>query len=222
MAHLSHGIIAAGVVLHYLSETRHSQLQHIIKLQRITEDEHVWMDRFTIRNLELYQSTHTNGVTLLDVIDRTLTPMGGRMIKRWLALPLKNLQRIEQRHEVVAHLLENEELRQAFTEHLGEMGDLERLISKISTGKVNPKEVLQLRNSLLAQAPLKAIATATDCDALSMLADQLHDCSKLVAKISDTLSDSAPVQLSKGTSSQKAIPKSWTSFANWPSPVKAI
>lgn len=196
--HLAHGIVAAGVVLHYLSETQHRQLQHINTLQRIAEDEYIWMDRFTIRNLELYHSNNLNAVTLLDVIDKTISPMGGRMIKRWLALPLKNIQKIRKRHQVVSHLKENESLLEKFQSHIKQMGDLERLISKISTGKVNPKEVVQLKNSMEAIVPIKQLATAASNEALGLIGDQLQSCELLRSKIKEMLNEEAPVNILKG------------------------
>ncbi len=196
--HLAYGIIAAGVLLHYLSETQHRQLQHINTLQRITEDEYIWMDRFTIRNLELYQSTNVNAVTLIDVIDKTISPMGGRMIKRWLALPLKDIQKIKDRHQVVSHLMEKEALLEKFQSNISQMGDLERLISKISTGKVNPKEVVQLKNSMEAIVPVKQLATASDNDALALIGDQLQTCDLLRGKIKEMLNEEAPVNVLKG------------------------
>ena len=196
--HLAYGIIAAGVLLHYLSETQHRQLQHINTLQRITEDEYIWMDRFTIRNLELYQSTNVNAVTLIDVIDKTISPMGGRMIKRWLALPLKDIQKIKDRHQVISHLMEKEALLEKFQSNISQMGDLERLISKISTGKVNPKEVVQLKNSMEAIVPVKQLATASDNDALALIGDQLQTCDLLRGKIKEMLNEEAPVNVLKG------------------------
>jgi DNA mismatch repair protein MutS len=196
--HLKNGVVAAGVVLHYLSETQHRQLQHINTLQRIAEDEYIWMDRFTIRNLELYHSTNLNAVTLLDVIDKTISPMGGRMIKRWLALPLKNIQKIKGRHQVVSHLAENETLLEKFQSNISQMGDLERLISKISTGKVNPKEVVQLKNSMEAIVPIKQLASATDNVALALIGDQLQSCDLLRGKIKEMLNEEAPVNILKG------------------------
>ena len=196
--HLAYGIIAAGVLLHYLSETQHRQLQHINTLQRITEDEYIWMDRFTIRNLELYQSTNVNAVTLIDVIDKTISPMGGRMIKRWLALPLKDIQKIKDRHQVVSHLMEKEALLEKFQSNISQMGDLERLISKISTGKVNPKEVVQLKNSMEAIVPIKQLAATSDNDALALIGDQLQTCDLLRGKIKEMLNEEAPVNVLKG------------------------
>ena len=196
--HLEQGIIASGVILHYLSETQHRQLQHINTLQRIAEDEYIWMDRFTIKNLELYHSNNENAVTLLDVIDRTLSPMGGRMIKRWLALPLKNVQKIKSRHQVIKHLFENEEILHKVQSNIKHMGDLERLISKISTGKVNPKEVVQLKNSLESVVPIKQVTSNSQNEALALIGDKLHSCDLLRNKIKEMLNEEAPVNILKG------------------------
>ena len=196
--HLKHGIIASGVVLHYLSETQHRQLQHINVLQRIAEEEHIWMDRFTIRNLELYHSNNLNAITLIDIIDKTISPMGGRMLKRWLALPLKNVEKIKRHHKVISHLTDQEELHQKLQHHIKMMGDLERLISKVATGKINPKEVVQLKNSLEAIVPIKEMTAQSKNDALLLISDQLHACDLLRSKIKETLTEEAPVLISKG------------------------
>ena len=196
--HLIHGVIAAGAVLHYLSETQHSRLQHINKIQRIAEEEYVWMDRFTIRNLELYHSPHQNAVTLLDIIDNTLSPMGGRLLKRWLALPLKNIDRIRQRHEVVSYLKEHTEQLEKTQHWIKQMGDLERLISKLATGKINPKEVIQLKNSLEAIVPIKQLALESTNASLRSIGEQLDACDTLRNKIKETLNEEAPVNLAKG------------------------
>ncbi len=198
VAHLSHGIIASGVVLHYLSETQHRQLQHINRLQRIVEEEYIWMDRFTIRNLELYQSTSENAVTLLDVIDKTISPMGGRLLKRWLALPLKNIEKIRLRHQVVAFFMQEEELLEKIRHAIKQIGDLERLISKVATGKINPKEVVLLKNSLEAIVPIKQQTANTNNEALQLISDQLHTCDLLRAKIKKMLTEEAPVLIPKG------------------------
>jgi len=157
VAHLEEGIIAAGAILHYLGETQHHKLQHITKISRIAEDAYVWMDRFTIRNLELYQSAFAKAVTLLDVIDKTISPMGGRLLKRWLALPLKDIDKIQQRHEVVAFLLTEDVILEKLRGHIKQIGDVERLVSKVATGKVCPREVIQLKNSLEAMVPVKSL-----------------------------------------------------------------
>ncbi|MHA7830277.1 MAG: DNA mismatch repair protein MutS [Flagellimonas sp.] len=196
--HLNHGIIASGAVLHYLSETQHSRLQHINKIQRIAEEEYVWMDRFTIRNLELYNSSHQNAVTLLDIIDKTISPMGGRLLKRWLALPLKNVEKIQQRHQVVAYLKDEDEQLNKIQGHIKQMGDLERLISKLATGKINPKEVVQLKNSLEAVVPIKQLAQNSTNDSLQHIGERLNDCEALRSKIKEVLNEEAPVNIAKG------------------------
>ncbi len=196
--HLNHGIIASGVVLHYLSETQHRRLQHISTLKRIAEEEHIWMDRFTIRNLELYHSPHQNAVTLLDIIDKTISPMGGRMLKRWLALPLKNIEKVRRRHQVVSYLSKEEDILQKLQHAIKQMGDLERLISKVATGKINPKEVVQLKNSLEAIVPVKQLTAQSNNEALQLIAQQLHTCDLLRSKIKEMLNEEAPVNMLKG------------------------
>lgn len=196
--HLADGIIAAGAALHYLSETRHTKLQHISRLSRIAEDEYVWMDRFTIRNLELYHSTAPNAVTLLDVIDKTISPMGGRLLKRWMALPLKNPDKIMRRHEVVSFLLDNPVVLEKIQQYTKRINDLERLISKVATGKVNPRELIQLKNSLEAVVPIKSLALNSKNESLKIIGDQLHDCVLLREKIKETLVEEAPVSILKG------------------------
>lgn len=195
---LTHGIIASGVVLHYLSETQHRRLQHINTIKRIAEEEYIWMDRFTIKNLELYQSSNANAVTLLDVIDKTISPMGGRMLKRWLALPLKNIEKIRRRHQVISHLNEHEPILQKLQHGIKQMGDLERLISKVATGKINPKEVIQLKNSLEATIPIKQITAKSSNEALKLIGDQLNSCDLLRGKIKEMVNEEAPINVLKG------------------------
>tara|TARA_R110002124_G_scaffold91609_1_gene233142 strand:- start:136 stop:2748 length:2613 start_codon:yes stop_codon:yes gene_type:complete len=195
---LYEGIIASGVVLHYLSETRHNKLEHIATISRIATDDYVWMDKFTIRNLELYNSTNANAVTLINVIDKTISAMGGRMLKRWLALPLKNAEKIKQRHEVVQYLLNDEVGLQKIQGQIKHIGDIERLISKIATTKVSPREVIQLKNSLEAIVPIKSIAETCANVALKILGDNLHRCDLLRDKIKETLNEEAPVNILKG------------------------
>lgn len=196
--HLEDGIIAAGAVLHYLSETRHTQLQHISRLSRIAEDDYVWMDRFTIRNLELYHSTSQNAVTLIDVIDKTISPMGGRMLKRWMALPLKNIEKISRRHEVVSYLLDNPAVLEKIQDATKRINDLERLISKVATAKINPREVVQLKNSLDAILPIKIQAVQSKNESLRIIGEQLNDCELLRERIKNTLEEDAPVNILKG------------------------
>lgn len=195
---LYEGIIASGVVLHYLSETRHNRLEHITNISRIATDDYVWMDKFTIRNLELYHSTNANAVTLINVIDKTISAMGGRTLKRWLALPLKHIDKIRQRHQVVQFLLDHETVLQKIQGQIKHIGDIERLISKIATTKVNPREVVQLKNSLEAINPIKALAENCDNDALKIIGENLHACDLLREKIKQTLNEEAPVNVLKG------------------------
>jgi len=195
--HLAEGIIASGAILYYLGETQHHKLQHIASITRIAEEEYVWMDRFTIRNLELYHSNAQNAVTLLDVIDKTISPMGGRMMKRWLALPLKNVQKIKARHKVVAHLIENRTELDNIQKNIKKISDLERLISKVATGKICPREVLHLKNSLDAIAPVKELAMNSKEEALKVLGDRLQSCEVLRNKIEETLHEDAPVNIVK-------------------------
>ena len=196
--HLEEGIIASGAILHYLAETQHRKLQHITAINRIAEEEYVWMDRFTIRNLELYHSTAANAVTLLDVIDKTISPMGGRLLKRWLALPLKNADKVKKRHEVVGFLLENPLVLEEIQQNIKKISDLERLISKVATGKVTPREVLQLNHSLQAIIPIKELALKSKNEAIKVIGDNLHACEVLRGKITESLHEDAPVNILKG------------------------
>jgi DNA mismatch repair protein MutS len=195
---LMDGIISSGAILYYLSETQHNKIQHITNIQRIAEDAYVWMDRFTIRNLELYHSYNPNAVTLLDVIDKTLSPMGGRLLKRWLALPLKDLDKIRGRHEVVSYLLENQEILNQIQHQIKQIADLERLISKIATGKVSPREVIYLKDSLDAIIPIKELALKSPQEAVRVIGDSFHSCDLLREKIKTTLNPDAPVAIAKG------------------------
>ena len=202
---LSEGIIASGAILYYLSETQHNKLQHISSIQRIAENAYVWMDRFTIRNLELYHSYNPNAVTLLDIIDRTLSPMGGRLLKRWLALPLKDINKIKSRHEVVSYLKDNQIILKEIQHQIKQISDLERLISKIATGKVSPREVVYLKESLDAIIPIKKIALESSQEAVKVIGDKLHDCELLREKIKTTLNQDAPVAIAKGNAIAKGV-----------------
>jgi DNA mismatch repair protein MutS len=195
---LKEGVIAAGAILYYLSETQHNKVQHITSIQRIAEDAYVWMDRFTIRNLELYHSYNPNAVTLLDVIDRTLSPMGGRLLKRWLALPLKDATKIQSRHQVVAYLKDHQEILKNIQHQIKQISDLERLISKIAAGKVSPREVVYLKESLDAILPIKSLALQSPQEAVKVIGDSLHSCDLLREKIKTTLNQEAPVAIAKG------------------------
>ncbi|TDP58153.1 DNA mismatch repair protein MutS [Flavobacterium dankookense] len=195
---LMEGIVASGAILYYLSETQHNKVQHITNIQRIAEDAYVWMDRFTIRNLELYHSHSQNAVTLLDVIDKTLSPMGSRLLKRWLALPLKDIHKIRNRHEVVSYLNENQEILQKIQYQIKQISDLERLISKVAAGKISPREIIYLKESLDAIIPIKNLALESKQEAVRIIGDSLHGCDLLREKIKTTLNQDAPVAIAKG------------------------
>ena len=202
---LQEGIICSGAILFYLSETQHNKRSHITNIHRIAEDQYVWMDRFTIRNLELYHSYNPNAVTLLDIIDRTISPMGGRLLKRWLALPLKDAVKISNRHDVVEYLMQNEPIRNKVQLQIKHISDLERLISKIAAAKVSPREVVFLKNSLDAIIPIKKLALNSTQEAVRMIGDSLHDCELLREKIGTVLNAEAPVALSKGNAIAKGV-----------------
>ncbi|HRG17992.1 MAG TPA: DNA mismatch repair protein MutS [Flavobacterium lutivivi] len=199
------GIIASGAILYYLSETQHNKLQHITNIQRIAEDAYVWMDKFTIRNLELYNSSAQNAVTLLDVIDKTLSPMGSRMLKRWLALPLKDLYKIRNRHDVVSYLKDNRDILQKIQHQIKQISDLERLISKVATAKISPREIVYLKDSLDAIIPIKTLALESSQDAVRIIGDNLHSCDLLREKIKFMLNQDAPVSIAKGNAIAKGV-----------------
>lgn len=195
---LANGIIASGAILYYLSETQHNKISHISSINRIIEDAYVWMDRFTIRNLELYSSPNYNAVTLLDVIDKTISPMGGRLLRRWLALPLKNKQQIEERHQVVDYLKKSSAMLTQMQQQIKHISDLERLLSKTATGKVSPKELVVMKASLDAIVPIKKIAVESSNVSLQKLGKALDECELVREKIKNTLNQDAPVAINKG------------------------
>ena len=195
---LSNGILSAGAILHYLSETQHHHLQHITSIKRIVSQEAVWLDRFTIQNLELYGGASNTSVSLLAVIDKTLSPMGSRTLKRWLALPLTSLEQIQKRHQVVSYLVENSEVREKVREQLQRVNDLERLLSKVVTTKITPREVIYLKNSLRAILPIRELALSSSCAALTALAQQIHPLDTLCDRIETMLNEDAPVNILKG------------------------
>jgi DNA mismatch repair protein MutS len=192
------GIIAAGAVLYYLSETQHNNLKHIQNISRIAKDKYIWMDRFTVRNLELYHASSHNAVTLLDVIDKTISPMGGRLLKRWLALPLKDVKKIQHRHELVKHFIENDSFSETIKFQLHQISDIERLVSKVATGKISPRELVLLKNSLKAILPIKKEALTSKNSSVNKLGNEILDCAEVILKIDAALFDEAPVNINKG------------------------
>lgn len=195
---LQFGIIAAGSILQYLEITHHDKLQHVSTLSRIEEDKYVWLDKFTIRNLELFFSINEGAKTLVDVIDKTISPMGARLLKRWVALPLKAEMQIKERHDVVDFLLKDVDFKELLAEHIKEIGDLERIISKVATSRVNPREVVQLKHALTAIEPIKNACLNSGNDALKKIGDQLNPCLNIRDRIEKELFPDPPVLLSKG------------------------
>jgi len=195
---MSLAVIAAGAVFYYLSENQHQRLGHITSIARIEEEKYVWLDRFTIRNLELVFSTNDNAKTLADILDKTHTPMGGRLLKRWMVLPLKDDKPINERLDVVDYLTKNEEIAFELSQRLREIGDLERLISKVAVGKVNPKEVMHLRRTLLQIQPIKELLKDDSLVSLKKMMDQLNACETLIQLIENTLADEPAGQIGKG------------------------
>ena len=202
---LTDGIIAAGAALHYLYETQNYKIQHINKIKRIEEELYVWLDRFTIRNLELVQSYNENAVTLLQILDKTQTPMGSRMLRKWLVMPLKEQVMIEERLSVVKHFVEDREGATSLLQTLHQVGDLERILSKLATGKINPREILQLCRSLRAVEQLKNSCAKSQHTALQKIAEQLNPALTLCNRIEKEINEDAPVVVSKGGVFNKGV-----------------
>lgn len=190
--------VAAGVALHYLNETEHRNLQHISTVSRIEEEHFMWLDRFTIRNLELIDSPNENAITLSDVLDHTASPMGARMLKRWIVMPLKDQKPIEKRLNTVSFLLENLDLREALIREIRQIGDLERLISKIGLQRANPREVVQLKRALLSIGRIKELIISSGSPSLQTISDQLNSCPSVIEKIEKEIDPEPPVLLIKG------------------------
>jgi DNA mismatch repair protein MutS len=191
-------IVAAGAALHYVSDTRQDQLKHITAISRLEEDHYVWLDKFTIRNLELVSSGNENGMTLVDVLDQTVTPMGARLLKRWIMLPLKDKHAIDERLQAVSYFIEASELASSLAGQLKQVGDLERLISKVALGKVSPRDVLQLSRSLDITQSLRTVLGSSPNSSLKTVADQLNPCQLIKERIDRELDPEAPAMLNKG------------------------
>ena len=192
------GVIAAGAVLYYLQDTQHDRTANICNIARVERDRYVWLDRFTVRNLELVASPNENARTLLDVVDRTLTPMGSRQMRRWVLMPLKERAPIEERLAVVEWLLREGDRREALARHIKEVGDLERLVTKAAVGRINPREMLQLRRALVAVAEVKKVCEGSGSEALCHVAEQINPCPSLAERIGRTLLDEPPARVEKG------------------------
>jgi len=195
---LSFGVIAAGAILYYLDITQHLQLGHITNLSRIDEDRYVWLDKFTIKNLELFHSPYEGARTFIDVIDRTISPMGGRLLKRWVSLPLKDIEPITGRHDVVAWFMDNTSVMVEIAGLIQQVGDLERLISKVAVTRINPREVVQLKRALRAVGPLMDLCGNSGCEPLKILGEQLNQCKSIADRIDRELYSDPPIQLIRG------------------------
>lgn len=195
---LRSGVIAAGVILQYLDITQHGNIKHISRLSRIEEERYVWLDRFTIRNLELLGSIHDGAKTLIDVLDKTISPMGARMLKRWIVMPLKEIQPIQERLNGVDFFFHHPEVLEQLTVDLHKVGDLERIISKVAMNRINPREVIQLKHALLALVPIRQICAESDEPTLQHYGEQLNPCHSISDRISREIKEDAPVQVQRG------------------------
>ena len=196
--HLNNGVVAAGAILQYLEITQHTQINHITSLARIEEDKYVRMDRFTIRSLELIAPMNEDGSSLLNVIDNTITPMGGRMLRRWMVFPLKDEKPINERLDVVDYFFREPDFRECINEQFHRIGDLERIISKVAVGRVSPREVVQLKNALMAIQPVKTACLYAKSDTLKRIGEQLNLCESLRDRIEKEIQPDPPQLVNKG------------------------
>lgn len=196
--HLHNGVIASGAIMQYLEQTQHTQIGHITSLARIEEEKYVRLDKFTIRSLELLGTMQDGGSSLLDVIDRTVTPMGGRMLRRWVVFPLKNVQAITNRQDIVEYFFKQPDFRDCVNEQLHRIGDLERIISKVAVGRVSPREVVQLQRALDAVRPIKLACLQTDNEVLKRVGEQLNLCENLKDRIAHEIQSDPPLLVNKG------------------------
>ncbi len=194
--HLSQ--VAAGSILHYLEATENNNIQHINAIARIQPDRYVWLDRFTIRNLELIHSTHEGGVPLIKILDKTVSPMGARLLKKWVVLPLKHRTPIEARHKMVDYFIHEDGLSNELEQYIRQVGDIERLISKVPLGKINPREVVQLKRALSVIEPTKELLSKVENEHLNQIAERINPCTIIKDYIAKTIMDEPPVNLNKG------------------------
>ncbi len=204
---LSPGIIAAGAILFYLEETEHKEINHISSISRIEEDKFVWLDKFTIRNLELIFPQQDGGVPLIDILDQTITPMGGRLMKKWLIMPLKEKNPINERLQMVEAFFKDEDLRDELESLLKHIADLERLVGKVAVGRINPREMVLLKNSLLQIMPVKELLKKTNVPELHKLADQINPCEFLLNKIETELKEEVPIVSNLGNLIKNGVDK---------------
>jgi len=204
---LEKAVIAAGAALHYLSETHHDKLQHITAISRIEEDRYVWLDRFTTRNLELLHTFNENTPTLLDVLDHSITPMGSRLLKRWIVLPLKEEGPIKERLDMVELFIRDEELASELSSQFRTVGDLERLISKVAVARINPREAVQMKKALEAIETIKTLCANSENPALKKIAEQLNTCPSMQERIRNEVNDEPPIQIVKGNVIKEGVSK---------------
>ncbi|GAF01536.1 DNA mismatch repair protein MutS [Saccharicrinis fermentans] len=195
---LKYGIVAAGAVMHYLDLTQHNRVQHITGLSRIEEDKYVWLDKFTIRNLELFGTVNEGGNSLVSVIDKTVSPMGSRMLKRWVALPLKEVKLIEDRLSAVEYFFKEPDFKEHLEDLLRPVGDLERLVSKVAVGRISPREVVQVKMALTAIEPIKKGCEDSSNETLKGIGEQLNPCVSIRTRIENEIAADPPVQINKG------------------------
>ncbi len=202
---LNNGIISSSAIMHYLNETQHERLNHITSIKRIPKEGHVWLDRFTIRNLELFRPNSVEGKCLIDVIDRTLSPMGGRLLKRWVALPSCEKDVIISRHNVVKFLISDEKMNELIHNAISNLSDIERLTSKLATKKINPREIFSLKHSVELIEKLKSDIYKTECMELNHLIDSIQNCTDFISKVSNTLNLDPPVSIGKGNTISSSV-----------------
>ena len=202
---LNNGIISSSAIMHYLNETQHERLNHITSIKRIPKEGHVWLDRFTIRNLELFRPNSVEGKCLIDVIDRTLSPMGGRLLKRWVALPSCEKDVIISRHNIVEFLISDEKMNELIYNAISNLSDIERLTSKLATKKINPREIFSLKHSVELIENLKSDIYKTECMELNHLINSIENCTDFISKVSNTLNLDPPVSIGKGSTISSSV-----------------
>ena len=204
---LRYGIVAAGSIMHYLDLTEHNHVSHITSVTRIEDNKYVWLDKFTIRNLELFTSLNEGAKTLIDVMDNTISPMGARKLKRWIAMPLKNFKPIMERHDIVQYFIENSDFEEFIANQIGEIGDLERIISKVAVNRINPREIVQLKRALNTIEPIQLACRKSGIKVLKKIAGQLYPCKSAGKRIEKEISDNPPVQVNKGGVIKEGVSK---------------
>lgn len=203
--HLKLGVVAAGAILHYLDLTQHTQIAHITALARIEEDRYVRLDKFTVRSLELIGTMNEDGTSLLDVLDHTVSPMGSRMLRRWLLFPLKDIKPIQERQDVVEYFFRHPDMKELLETQLAQIGDLERIISKVAVGRVSPREVVQLKVALRAIEPIKEACLNSDEPSLCRIGEQLNPCTLIRERIEKEVMPDPPLLLNKGNVISKGV-----------------